>query len=115
MFVTIAYWIVGSTFVIYEIDLIFLLITSWIARLFKYNLESEEKYFISFSKQDKPDKKSNCDDEIGGKLVNQELYPKVLIQLPMYNEEEYYENVIETCCNLDWPVYVIYPIKIVSF
>ena len=107
MLATIAYWIIGSIFAIYEIDVIFLLVTSWIARIYQYNLKSEEEYFTSSSKQNNVQLTSNCesqDQNNEGKLLNQELYPKVLIQLPMYNEEEYYESVIDTCCNLDWPM-----------
>jgi hypothetical protein len=32
-----------------------------------------------------------------------EAFPKVIIQLPMYNEAEVCDLVIENCCRIKWP------------
>lgn len=34
---------------------------------------------------------------------NSKCYPKVVVQIPMFNEREVCEQVIDACCELDWP------------
>ncbi|XP_020256378.1 LOW QUALITY PROTEIN: probable xyloglucan glycosyltransferase 9 [Asparagus officinalis] len=54
-------------------------------------------FWIKFKKI-KPVMKENQDLETGGKD-----FPMVLIQMPMCNEKEVYQQSIAAVCNLDWP------------
>jgi hypothetical protein len=113
-------------FTIYALDLLFLVVVSAIAR------RAEEKSGVSMSKPDvpgaryhRPDSPSwaTHKDDHRGKVVHETVlhdtelrdalrvdgygdssrWPKVLIQLPMYNEENCCDLIIERICRVLYP------------
>jgi hypothetical protein len=105
------FWVIGTVFFIYDVDILYMIATSIVARMSGYNTEREEEYFNKPKSQGKKVRSSDRDIEGAGnessRLVDDDddgnLYPLVVCQLPMYNEDAYCEVVIQHCCNIDWP------------
>jgi beta-mannan synthase len=75
----------GTIFLLFDVDYIILIAFSLVSSI--YHLYIRDK---------KVEKKSTKNFDRCG-------YPKVLIQLPMYNEEAYCNTIIRNCCLLKWP------------
>lgn len=85
------YVVMGVLFAVYALDLLFLVVSAMIAKA----REAPPPQFDT----DHIKKVYKLDQ---GRTL-QEAFPKVLIQLPMFNEEAHCDLIIERCCQIKWP------------
>ena len=110
------YLILACLFTVYDVDIGVLLIGSICARISDHkrkNVQAAEHVDVEqgiphitagMGKKTKKDplppkmKRSTSHIRVGNTNI-----PKVLVQLPMYNEEEHCDIIIKKCCEIEWP------------
>mmetsp|Transcript_18843 Transcript_18843/g.31427 ORF Transcript_18843/g.31427 Transcript_18843/m.31427 type:complete len:678 (+) Transcript_18843:57-2090(+) len=89
------YLFVGSMFFLFDIDYLVLIFAAICSRI---DPRTPKGYGSDVQKKNK---KAGINDT--EKLPILESYPKVLIQLPMYNEEACCDVIVQHCCRIQWP------------
>jgi beta-mannan synthase len=95
------YLALAALFTIYDLDIVILIVGAVIARI--------SKYFTRVLKSDVLEEKGRGEQKIffaprekAEVFPQEKRMPKVLIQLPMYNEEAHCDLIIQHCCNIEW-------------
>lgn len=86
------YIVLAGLVTLYNIDLAFLVITAFIASVVNF-----------FKKPKKTLASHNVKQQSAIEVDMAFALPKVLIQLPMYNEESHCDLIIRRCCEIDYP------------
>jgi cellulose synthase/poly-beta-1,6-N-acetylglucosamine synthase-like glycosyltransferase len=89
------YLAAGAMFLLFDIDYLVLIIAAVSSRL---DPRTPKAYGSN-----KKDKKKRDPDADPDELPALDSYPKVIIQLPMYNEEACCDVIVQHCCRIQWP------------
>jgi hypothetical protein len=89
------YLAVGSMFFLFDIDYLVLIFAAICSRI---DPRTPKAYGTK-----KNEKRNDQTNKAMEELPFLESYPKVIIQLPMYNEEACCDVIVQHCCRIQWP------------